>query len=134
MAFAWLGYARPVEWWFSGWISAWGQAMRRLNAPAPFLAGMLWGLLPCGLVFMALIPAATSGNALQGALNMMVFGVATLPGLIAVRWLTQKTFAFTWWRNMASLVMMVFGTQLAMRGFAAWGWIPHWHVGPLMFW
>jgi sulfite exporter TauE/SafE len=47
-----------------------------------FFLGMVWGWLPCGLVYAGLAVAATSGNATQGAMMMMAFGVGTLPAVM----------------------------------------------------
>jgi len=134
MAFAFIGIAKSPELLFSNLVSTWGRTMRRLNSPVPFLAGMLWGLLPCGLVLTALLPALTSANAIQGALNMIVFGVATIPSLFAVKWLAQKTVSRTWSRSLASLVMMTFGFQFAMRGFASLGMVGHFMLAGVMLW
>jgi sulfite exporter TauE/SafE len=41
--------------------------------------GAVWGWLPCGLVYSALIWATASGGAAQGALAMFAFGLGTLP-------------------------------------------------------
>lgn len=49
---------------------------------ASFAGGMLWGLLPCALVYGALAGAAFAGGALQGALAMSAFGLGTLPWLL----------------------------------------------------
>ena len=46
--------------------------------------GFLWGWLPCGLVYTALIWTLSSGGALQGALIMLAFGLGTLPNLLAM--------------------------------------------------
>lgn len=43
-----------------------------------YLLGILWGFLPCGLVYTALALAATSGNALPGAAIMLLFGAITV--------------------------------------------------------
>jgi hypothetical protein len=51
--------------------------------------GMLNGFLPCGLVYAAGIAAAASGSPLSGALSMGVFGLGTLPLLLAVDRLGQ---------------------------------------------
>lgn len=134
MAFAFIGIARSPELLFSSLVSKWGQTMRGLRSPAPFLAGLLWGLLPCGLVLTALIPAITSGSAIRGALNMVVFGLATVPSLFAVKWLAQRTVSRNWSRSLASLVMMFFGFQFAMRGFAVLGWAEHFMIGSFMLW
>jgi len=108
--------------------------MRGLQSPAPFIAGLSWGLLPCGLVLTALIPALTAGNGIQGAMNMTVFGIATLPSLFAVKWLAQKTISRIWSRGLASLIMMFFGFQFAMRGFASLGMVGHFMLGRVMLW
>lgn len=53
--------------------------------------GLLWGWLPCGLVYAALALALVSGGAWQGASTLLAFGLGTLPALIALgfagRWL-----------------------------------------------
>lgn len=49
-----------------------------------FLAGMVNGLLPCGLVYAFLALAATSGDMLHGALTMFLFGLGTIPVLAFV--------------------------------------------------
>lgn len=46
--------------------------------------GFLWGWLPCGLVYTALIWTLSAGSALQGALIMLAFGLGTLPNLLAM--------------------------------------------------
>ena len=46
-------------------------------------AGLLMGLLPCGLVYGVLISAATSGSALKGGGMMLAFGCGTVPVLLA---------------------------------------------------
>jgi hypothetical protein len=47
------------------------------------LYGMLWGWLPCGLVYSALTWSLASGSLLQGGLFMLCFGLGTLPALVA---------------------------------------------------
>jgi hypothetical protein len=46
--------------------------------------GVVWGLLPCGLVYGALGLAALTGSAGEGARVMLSFGAGTLPALIVV--------------------------------------------------
>jgi hypothetical protein len=48
-----------------------------------FAAGLLWGWLPCGLVYAALLAAAMAGDPARGALAMLAFGLGTLPWLLA---------------------------------------------------
>lgn len=47
-----------------------------------FLLGLLWGWLPCGLVYAVVAWALTSGTALEGALLMFGFGIGTLPAML----------------------------------------------------
>jgi sulfite exporter TauE/SafE len=47
-------------------------------------AGMLWGWLPCGMVYSVLATAMLSGSAAGGALVMLAFGVGTLPMLLGL--------------------------------------------------
>ena len=56
-----------------------GKALKKKTADTFFTIGILNGLLPCGLVYMAVFAAIASGNAWQGALYMAVFGLGTLP-------------------------------------------------------
>jgi uncharacterized protein len=57
--------------------------------------GLVWGWLPCGLVYSALAWSLAAGGALQGGGIMLAFGLGTLPTLIAMgsaaRWLKQLT-------------------------------------------
>ena len=45
--------------------------------------GMVWGFLPCGLVYSVLATALAAGSAAKGALVMAAFGLGTLPNLLA---------------------------------------------------
>lgn len=49
-----------------------------------FLFGMVWGWLPCGLIYAALALAATTGDITRSALTMLSFGIGTLPAVIGV--------------------------------------------------
>ena len=44
--------------------------------------GLLWGWLPCGLVYSVLLIAATSAQPIHGAFIMVVFGLGTLPAML----------------------------------------------------
>jgi len=136
-ALAFAGLAPSPEFLFSGLIQRWGLAMRGQRPASlhtPYLLGLLWGLLPCGLVLTALLAAMASTNILQGGLTMLIFGIATLPSLLAVHWLAKQMIARVWSRSFVSLTMMLIGFQFAMRGFASLGWVGHFTFGPVMFW
>lgn len=56
-----------------------GKELKK-KSPDTFLTiGFLNGFLPCGLVYMALFGAIAMGNAIQGSLYMMLFGLGTIP-------------------------------------------------------
>jgi hypothetical protein len=46
--------------------------------------GLLWGWIPCGMVYAALPLALTTGNAAGGAAVMAAFGLGTLPTMLAL--------------------------------------------------
>ncbi|HLY96220.1 MAG: sulfite exporter TauE/SafE family protein [Sideroxydans sp.] len=54
------------------------------TVPRALGLGALWGWLPCGLVYSVLLTALASGSSAQGALIMLVFGLGTLPNLLAI--------------------------------------------------
>lgn len=47
-----------------------------------FLLGMVWGWLPCGLVYAALAVATTAADPVKGGLVMLAFGAGTLPAVM----------------------------------------------------
>ena len=53
-------------------------------------AGLLWGWVPCGLVYSMLVLALASGGAWQGASVMAAFGLGTLPTLLAAGFAARK--------------------------------------------
>lgn len=53
------------------------------SLPKVFGLGVLWGWLPCGLVYTVLLSALATGGALRGGLVMLAFGLGTLPNLLA---------------------------------------------------
>ena len=68
--------------------------VRRLNANlgkvAPLAVGVLWALMPCGLLYSALMVAALTGNALEGALTMACFALGSGLSLGFAPWLLLK--------------------------------------------
>ncbi len=60
------------------------KLFRQQNFLSLFVIGLLNGLLPCGLVYMALAGAIATGNALNGAFFMFIFGLGTLPMLFTL--------------------------------------------------
>jgi len=149
LALALMGRAPSPETHLTGLTSRWGRAMQRLvrqsadprpSAPLfPLGLGLLWGLLPCGLVLTALLAAVTAGSPWFSALAMLAFGLGTTPALLGIGWLAQRPrfhppTGKAWPRHAAALLVLLFGTQMALRGLAAWGWVDHLHLGGVMLW
>ena len=59
------------------------------SLPKALAYGLVWGWLPCGLVYFVLIWALTAGDAISGALTMLAFGLGTLPTLITAGFMTS---------------------------------------------
>ena len=76
------------------------------------LLGIIWGWLPCGLVYSTLALASTTASWQQSALTMLMFGIGTLPAMLLTgslshrfkRWLQQSTV-----RSAVGLVLIAFG-------------------------
>lgn len=49
-----------------------------------FVLGILNGLLPCGMVYMAMLGALASGSTVTGALFMAAFGLGTVPAMLSI--------------------------------------------------
>lgn len=86
-----------------------------------FPLGVLWGWLPCGLVYSALATALTSGSSAQGAGLMLAFGLGTLPNLLLAGLLLAQLREFVarpWVRFGAGALVMgygLYGLWVALR-------------------
>lgn len=72
-------------------FSAGGRLFGRLakafhgRAPGhPLATGLFLGLLPCGLLYSAVLAAVARGGALEGALALALFGLGTAPALLGL--------------------------------------------------
>lgn len=86
-----------------------------------WLLGLVWGWLPCGLVYSVLVWALAAGSAAGGALLMASFGLGTLPTLLtlgaaAARLtpLLQRPAV----RSVAGALVVAFGVAQVWRGLA----------------
>lgn len=52
--------------------------------------GMIWGWLPCGLVYSTLIMAAGQPSPINSSLVMLAFGIGTLPAVLSVGYLSKQ--------------------------------------------
>jgi sulfite exporter TauE/SafE len=91
------------------------------SMPKALGLGLLWGWLPCGLVYSALLLAATTADAFGGGLVMMAFGLGTMPAMIMSGLSASKLSAFMSRNRLgAGILIVVLGiATLAMPLFGA---------------
>jgi len=88
-----------------------------------FLLGLVWGWLPCGLVYSVLIWSFSSGGMQQGFFLMLGFGLGTLPNLLLIgvfaarigRWVRTPLL-----QSFAGLLVMFLGGYMIWLAFSAW--------------
>jgi hypothetical protein len=100
------------------WLHIQPFTQRFLPVRSPMQAfplGMLWGFLPCGLVYGVLSVALLSGSAWRGALTLFAFGLGTLPNLLLAGMLLVRFRR----RMQAKAVRMASG--LLVMGFGLFG-------------
>jgi hypothetical protein len=83
------------------------------GAGRTFALGLVWGWLPCGLVYTALAWSLVSGSAARGALLMLGFGLGTLPALVTMG------MAGSWLLAWRSQPLVRYAAGLALIGLAA---------------
>jgi len=89
-----------------------------------FGLGLVWGWLPCGLVYSALALAMTSASSRSGALLMLGFGLGTLPMLLAmgsVAGQLRKIMQHTTVRRITGVIIMLFGAYTCVTAFSEYG-------------
>lgn len=130
------GWAGRALWSGDVLTRAMSGAVRRGGTSGIMALGALNGLLPCGLVYSALLAAAAGGSVLRGGAAMLVFGAATMPVLIALGLGASRLGARA--RGvltaLAGVLIIAVGVQLMLRGGAALGLLPHVHWGALVLW
>lgn len=90
-----------------------------------FVLGLLWGWLPCGLVYSALIWTVSAGGAWQGATLMLAFGLGTLPNLLSMgvaaaqitRWIRDPRI-----RQLAGALVIAFGAWMIFDAWVPVSW------------
>src|SRR5690606_21310182 len=88
------------------------QLLPPRSLPAAWMLGILWGFLPCGLIYSMLSWAAVHGNAVDSAQLMAVFGLGTLPAMAAVTIggeQLRRHFQKSWVRRGAGLFLISIG-------------------------
>ncbi len=86
-----------------------------------FGLGLVWGWLPCGLVYSALVLATVSASPVQGVFLMLGFGLGTLPMLLVMgnvagqlRTIMQHSIV----RGITGAVIILFGVYTCVTAFS----------------
>lgn len=118
-----IKYLKPVALsqpqWISGFFQQVFSRFYRLNGPKKYLMmGALNGLLPCGMVYIALTASATGASMGSAFLYMITFGAGTLPMLFTVSGIGAVVKAkYKLWLNRAQPVfLLLFAGILIVRG------------------
>ena len=103
---------------FSGFKKYFGRFFGFRTYLSIWTIGFLNGLLPCGLVYIALAGALVSTSPINGALYMMIFGLGTLPALLALS-LLGNVISMAFRRRMQKLIpfmIILIGILFVLRG------------------
>ena len=77
-----------------------------------WLLGVLWGFIPCGLVYSAWSLSATQAGAWQGAAVMFAFGLGTLPSMVAVGLIGERVMKVKenkLFQMVSALILIIYG-------------------------
>ncbi|WP_428225578.1 sulfite exporter TauE/SafE family protein [Flavobacterium sp.] len=116
--FAQYNFSKPVFKWISQLKSALGQTLKKKTYPSFYTIGILNGLLPCGLVYVALFGALAQQDISLSMLYMGLYGLGTIPMMSMVvyvsQWLTVPV--RTRIQKIIPVVTMVIGILFILRG------------------
>lgn len=107
--------AKKFHQWVAGWIS---YLMKQKSTPAFLLLGMANGLLPCGMVYVAIAGALTLPNIQESVLFMSLFGAGTLPAMMALSYfgLVASLKSRNQFKKMIPVFVLAMGLLLILRG------------------
>lgn len=91
-----------------------GRLMKKNVFAAKFILGSLNGLLPCGLVYSALLLSLGTETGFEAGAVMLVFGLGTLPTLFFLEWI-QKFVKFKF-KRVFQYSMLLVGILFILRG------------------
>ncbi len=118
-----IKFLNSAEWSVSKY--AWFQkSFKKLMSTSSYssfyLLGILNGIIPCGLVYSFAIFAASTANPLSGALVMATFGLATIPALFFLGFLTkflQRGSLRATMMKLAALLVILYGVFTLTKGY-----------------
>lgn len=95
-----------------------GHSLQKRGLTTLYITGLLNGLLPCGLVYMALLGALGIGTPMQSSAFMAAFGFGTFPMMFAIAF-SGNLLSIKWRRALNKTVpyaVVILGTLLVLRG------------------
>lgn len=98
-----------------------GRLVTAQGAASKLLLGLAMGFLPCGLLYAALLKAASTGTAVSGAVSMAAFGAGTAGTLLALGLFSSVVgLRLSRWSNaLAAAGVIALGAVLVWRGVMA---------------
>jgi len=95
-----------------------GKELQKKTSDTFLTIGFLNGFLPCGLVYMALFGAIAMGDALQGALYMILFGAGTIPLMTSAIYFSSilKSTAKQKIQKLIPVFVVLIGALFILRG------------------
>jgi uncharacterized protein len=103
---------------FSGFKRFFGRFFGFRSYLSVWVIGLLNGLLPCGLVYIALAGALVSASPVEGASYMMIFGLGTIPALLFLSVL-GNVISLAFRRNVLKVIpflILMIGVLFVLRG------------------
>jgi sulfite exporter TauE/SafE len=85
-----------------------------------YFLGLLNGLLPCGFVYFFAITAASTTNAIDGALVMLIFGISTIPAMFSLGYFVgifKKVSIRNTMVSIASISVIIYGSYTIYSGY-----------------
>jgi len=114
----WAGLQKIEKWGSLLWVrlEPLGRKLVPVDHPMKaFAFGVIWGWLPCGLVYTALVWSLASGSAADGAARMVMFGLGTLPMMLSAGIAASRLARLArepWVRRVAGMIVLGFGLYL----------------------
>lgn len=123
-----FGFTQSLSWIEQGGSGLWkklqplsSKLLPISNLKQGLTLGMIWGFLPCGLIYSTLSWAVVSANPIQSAGLMICFGLGNLPALLTFSLFTEQLNRFK--QNLGVRIVL----SLAIIGFGLWTLIAPWY-------
>jgi len=99
------------------WLKTKLNINKYLSSKSLIPLGMVWGLLPCGLIYTMLISASSAGSIWGGSLIMFTFGLGTLPAMLSISSITKtlkESANSQWMKTVFGIALLMLSLLLVM--------------------